>query len=585
MNDWMNNPAMKNIDPIKLELIKTAASKTSGKSGKELAPIMMALISGANKQGIRFTPEEMKKPMVGIVSSFNEIVPGHMNIDKITKQYNKALEIKKGDKYAETLKLELSKQEWQDELNAIEERISNILTKKDFEKCTKQLEQLFDSLYEKMTAPGLDAFVSWVEEHTKNNENNIAKLRDFLKGNYETYSSRIDSILSTLENISFDDDKCIFNKIISEFNKKLKSDVSAFVNKPDEFENNIDGFLTDLEDEFVGLADISELAYTKVEDLYTEEQKNDETISFYSEIIKQSIKNGQNLTALNESENKSKLYLRVRNRIASIKKVITILSDTGISSNSDDTLKQLFKKFDDTMLATKGDVAECLNNFIKNTWNDIEAKYIDIKEFYAEDELSFNKTWDGFEKEGEIDLLIKNYKTVRNANVLPQILTVKFEEIVPKLNKCHNEIAKLHSSEIKIFDEVKDCFDEFLANYNKTKKAMLEKIAKTHPELQNDIDSIYDSENGTLATIVNGLGPLSDFMNSISDETLDTMLEDKNKTQQIFEDIMKKSGLETEINWLQQKESLELTPSDLDHDYLRKLLESGLIKLSYTKEY
>lgn len=33
----------------------------------------------------------------------------------------------------------------------------------------------------KMTAPGLDAFVSWVEEHTKNNENNIAKLRDFLK--------------------------------------------------------------------------------------------------------------------------------------------------------------------------------------------------------------------------------------------------------------------------------------------------------------------------------------------------------------------------------------------------------------------
>ena len=32
-----------------------------------------------------------------------------MNIDKITKQYNKALEIKKGDKYAETLKLELSK--------------------------------------------------------------------------------------------------------------------------------------------------------------------------------------------------------------------------------------------------------------------------------------------------------------------------------------------------------------------------------------------------------------------------------------------------------------------------------------------
>ena len=29
------------------------------------------------------TEEEMEKPLVGIVSSYNEIVPGHMNLDKI----------------------------------------------------------------------------------------------------------------------------------------------------------------------------------------------------------------------------------------------------------------------------------------------------------------------------------------------------------------------------------------------------------------------------------------------------------------------------------------------------------------------
>ena len=28
-----------------------------------------------------FTKEEMDKPLVGIVSSYNEIVPGHMNLD------------------------------------------------------------------------------------------------------------------------------------------------------------------------------------------------------------------------------------------------------------------------------------------------------------------------------------------------------------------------------------------------------------------------------------------------------------------------------------------------------------------------
>ena len=31
------------------------------------------------------TEEELSKPLVGIVSSYNEIVPGHMNIDKIVE--------------------------------------------------------------------------------------------------------------------------------------------------------------------------------------------------------------------------------------------------------------------------------------------------------------------------------------------------------------------------------------------------------------------------------------------------------------------------------------------------------------------
>ena len=57
-NEWMNNPAMKNIDPAKLELIRMAAEKTTGKSGRDLAPVMLALITSANKQGIRFSPDE-----------------------------------------------------------------------------------------------------------------------------------------------------------------------------------------------------------------------------------------------------------------------------------------------------------------------------------------------------------------------------------------------------------------------------------------------------------------------------------------------------------------------------------------------
>ncbi|MBQ1680958.1 MULTISPECIES: dihydroxy-acid dehydratase [Agathobacter] len=49
----------------------------NAKAGMQQAPARSLF------NALGFTKEELKKPMVGIVSSYNEIVPGHMNIDKI----------------------------------------------------------------------------------------------------------------------------------------------------------------------------------------------------------------------------------------------------------------------------------------------------------------------------------------------------------------------------------------------------------------------------------------------------------------------------------------------------------------------
>lgn len=59
MDSWLNHPGLKNIDPLKLELIKTAAANTNGKSGNALAPILLSLITTANKKGIHFSPDEI----------------------------------------------------------------------------------------------------------------------------------------------------------------------------------------------------------------------------------------------------------------------------------------------------------------------------------------------------------------------------------------------------------------------------------------------------------------------------------------------------------------------------------------------
>ena len=83
MNEWMNHPAMKTIDPVKLELIKTAAAQTAGKTGNSLAAVMMALITSANKKGIRFTQEEVS--LILEILKDGKTTEEQMQIDRMVK--------------------------------------------------------------------------------------------------------------------------------------------------------------------------------------------------------------------------------------------------------------------------------------------------------------------------------------------------------------------------------------------------------------------------------------------------------------------------------------------------------------------
>ena len=57
--DWTTHPGMNNLDHLKREIIRTAAKQVQGKSGNQMATVMMALITSARKHNINFSPEEM----------------------------------------------------------------------------------------------------------------------------------------------------------------------------------------------------------------------------------------------------------------------------------------------------------------------------------------------------------------------------------------------------------------------------------------------------------------------------------------------------------------------------------------------
>jgi len=510
-----------------------------------------------------------------------------MNINNIEKKYEKALELKKGEKYAATLKAELSKPEWKEKLQDILDRIDSIGSRSDFEKYTKQLEGLFDNIYEKITAPGLDAFIDWVNLHTKNQEN-VKKLRAFLKRNYETYSTSIDKILSAIDCLPQEDEKHLFDNLIADFNKKLKNVVSSFIDDPEKFENTIDGFLATLSSEYTGMSGITDLAHTSIDQLYTEEQKKTTNLSFYEDIIKRAVAVGQSLTPINDEEKKDTvLHARVSKRIRSIKVCISTLIKTGMSECEDEQLKALFVRYDKAMITSDGDVSQTLSNYLTKTWEPLQEKYQNIKDFYEEDQLSFKDSdWKGFEKEADITALVKEYQTVRTGNILPQIPTMKLEDVSTKITSCSKKINDLKAKENSTGNSIKDFFEEFVSTYN-NKKQMLDKLIEKHPSLRSQYDEIY-AQGKSITTLTNGIDSITEddtFLKELAEGTIFDMIDDMKKIKETFLEILKQSQMENQINWLNGLTSDVISEGDFNHEYLLTLIKEGLITLKFKKEF
>lgn len=55
---WMDNPALKNIDASKLQMLQALANQGMGKSQNELLPFLMAAASQSKTNGKSFSAEE-----------------------------------------------------------------------------------------------------------------------------------------------------------------------------------------------------------------------------------------------------------------------------------------------------------------------------------------------------------------------------------------------------------------------------------------------------------------------------------------------------------------------------------------------
>ena len=57
-NNWSENPALKQIDPAKLQMLMSMAEQAKGKSQADLLPFLISA-AGSGSGKMKFSPEEM----------------------------------------------------------------------------------------------------------------------------------------------------------------------------------------------------------------------------------------------------------------------------------------------------------------------------------------------------------------------------------------------------------------------------------------------------------------------------------------------------------------------------------------------
>jgi hypothetical protein len=506
--------------------------------------------------------------------------------------YNEKLEIalqqKCNPSYRAKIGDELSKTEWQHQLFEIERTFSNIKDEQDFQKYQNSLVKLFNDLYEVITAPGVDDFIGWINEITTDKNNaNAKKLRDFLVARYSE-SSISESIESVNSNKSvLEIENSIFNSLLSDITKELRKDTTSLLSDPSQFENNIDTYFEAVISILEGLIEIKDLYYTQIDQLYTDIQKAN-NIVFYENLIKAIIEKGQSLKPQNEIEKSQSIISKVKNRISEINKGISILYNSKIASSQDELLKSIFLKLDKEVKYDKG-ISNALNQFIDETWAEIEGHYIKIKDFFSQPiKILYNPNWNTFAKKGGIISIIDEYNKIANENILTNIQNKSTDEVLKLLKAKAKSIDKYFEVEKSLKSEIEAEFKGIITEFEATsKQQLLENLSVNNQELasrKQEIESNIEGLKGGIVKI-NATNVISFLKDDFT-----YVLNNLDDIRSGFETFLQKSGMSDHLAWLESKcdgsTNGSVTAQDLnDPTLLKELLEKGLIKIEIEKTF
>jgi len=513
------------------------------------------------------------------------------NMDEIQEKFRIALEQKKNGKYISAIKTELSKTDRQNWKGEIEKQLKSIKNADDFKIYKEKLEQVFNELYEIITAPGVDDFINWINEVTGNkHEKDTKTLHKYLVGKFseESISKGIENILVLRSALDLEKKEFVFKELVSEVKKNFKKACTEFLEKPLEFENKLDDFLTQLEDDLSTLSEMEELKIVKQQELYNKLQL-EHSIEWFEKIISSIVEKSQTLKPLDESEKRIGFISIAKRRLENIHKCINILDKTEIANNSDEVLQNIFYiLIEDFIKGDDGWKESNLDDFVDNQWSEIEENYTVIKDFFNKGINIKNKEeWDMFVN-GRIKPILIEYMTLTKSNTLKGINTYKPKGIKDALSKESKLVNEFNKKCESLKSDIVNEFDKILTEYHEKNIPLLKNLARSYPELKSQIDTIQEHLTG-LKNAKKSIDNSSDVLKYLN-EYFDSDLKNYLEISTLFKKALHDSGMVEHLEWLDEKLNGSETGSFSTEDFKKseligELLKNGLIKINIEKTF
>ncbi|MBS1631372.1 MAG: hypothetical protein JST10_02250 [Bacteroidetes bacterium] len=510
-------------------------------------------------------------------------------------KYKGALSDKENSPFKDKIIQSLNDLVVQDEWADLKKAKSEIKDAQSFTKYVTDLKQFFNSICEKITAPGVDAFIEWLSQFGNLNLKNCNLLREHLINNYQyaEYADKIESIIENKNTIELSaDNPRLFDSLLKTVQKSIKSEIDILLNKPDLFDTSSVPFLDAQSTRLESLSEINELSFTSINELYSAKQ-NEKNIAYYQDVVEDAVKYINDVKPAKYLGQDKIESDAISYRINDLRKLINALSGFGIASEKNPTLKIIFDKTKQLIVGKQGTLEQQWNEYENKIWNNLEAAHDTIAKFFLNKNdvnielLVKSKTkWQLPEIQTDLNFLITKFGEVTKVNPLEGIDKIPAKDIAETLLKKQQSIEELNTYCISFKKNLFETLNSKVSDFESHKIPIVESILLTNPSIKKKLAEIKD--NIVALKLVNSEDySKKDFLNFLSND-FDSFYEIYETLDSTYTSILSNTGLKENIDWLNDKlqssDELELTEGDLkDEAKLVALMKVNLIKVTLSK--